>query len=107
MKKQIATALVSAALMFAAPARKITGTITDDMCAKADHKSMHMASDEKCVLECIKAMNGKFVLWDGQTTWALSDQKTPAQFAAKKVVVTGTADAKTKTIQVEKIEAVK
>jgi hypothetical protein len=108
MKKQIAIVIASAALMFAAPAaQKYTGTITDDMCAKADHKDMNMGSDEKCVDDCIKKMKGKYMLYDGKDTWALSDQKAPAKFAAKKVTVTGTLDEKTKTIKVDKIEAAK
>ena len=106
MTKQIAITLAAAALMWAAPASQtFTGIITDDMCAKADHKEMKMGSDEKCVTECIKGMNGKYVLYDGKDTWALTDQKSPAKFAAKKVTVTGTVDAKTKTIKVAKIEA--
>jgi hypothetical protein len=108
MKKQIAIVIASAALMFAAPAaQKYTGTITDDMCAKADHKDMKMGSDEKCVNECIKGMKGKYMLYDGKDSWILSDQKGPAKFAAKKVTVTGTLDEKTKTIKVDKIEAAK
>jgi hypothetical protein len=100
--------IASAALMFAAPAaQKFTGTITDDMCGKADHKAMNMGTDEKCVDECIKTMKGKYMLYDGKDTWALSDQKMPVKFAAKKVTVTGTLDEKTKTIKVEKIEASK
>ncbi len=108
MKTQIAIIIASAGMMFASPAAQtFTGTITDDMCAKADHKDMHMDSDAKCVDECIKSMHGKYVLWDGKDSWVLSDQKAPAKFAAKKVTVTGTADAKTKTITVQKIEAAK
>ena len=108
MKKQIAIVIASAALMFAAPAsQKFTGTITDDMCPKADHKDMKMGTDEKCVTECIKGMNGKYVLYDGKDTYVLSDQKAPEKFAAKKVTVTGTLDARTKTIKVDKIEAAK
>ncbi len=112
MKKRIAPVAASvclaAAVVLAAPAaQKFTGTITDNMCAKADHKSMNMPSDEKCVTECVKSMNGKYVLYDGKDTYALSDQKTPAKFAAKKVTVTGTLDANTKTIQVDKIEPAK
>jgi hypothetical protein len=37
--------------------------------------------------------------------YTLSDQKTPEQFAAKKVTVTGTLDAKTGTIKVDSIKA--
>jgi hypothetical protein len=106
MKKQIAIAIASAALMLAAPASQtFTGTITDDMCAKGDHKAMNMGSDAKCVTECIKSMNGKYVLYDGKNSYVLSDQKSPARFAGKKVTVTGTLDEKAKTIAVSKIEA--
>jgi hypothetical protein len=108
MKKQIALIIASAALVFGAPASQtFTGTITDDMCGKADHKDMKAASDAKCVTECVKGMGGKYVLYDGTDTYVLSDQKTPEKFAAKKVTVTGTLDAKSKTIKVEKIEAAK
>ena len=108
MKKQIAMTILAAALMFAAAGKRtFTGTITDDMCAKADHKSMHAESDAKCVLECVKGMNGHYVLYDGKETYKLSDQKTPEKFAAKKVTVTGTLDEKTKTIAVESIAAAK
>ena len=108
MRKQIATALVSAVLLCAAPAsQKFTGTITDDMCGKDGHADMKMGSDAKCVTECVKGMNGKYVLYDGKDVYALSDQKTPAKFAAKKVSVTGTLDPATRTIKVEKIEAAK
>src|SRR5689334_2266037 len=106
MKKQITDFVASAALMFGAD-QTFTGTITDDMCAKADHKSMNMGSDEKCVTECIKGMNGKYVLYDGKNTYKLSDQKAPAKFAAKKVTVTGTLDDKTGTISVAAIKAAK
>jgi hypothetical protein len=105
MKKQIAIAIASAALMSAAPgSQTFSGVITDDMCSKGDHKSMNMGSDPKCITECIKGMNGKYVLYDGKKSYVLSDQKTPAKFAAKKVTVTGTLDEKSKTITVSKIE---
>jgi hypothetical protein len=106
MVKPFATVLISAALLSAAPAsQKFTGTITDDMCGKEGHAGMKMGSDEKCVTQCVKGMNAKYALSDGNQVYALSDQKTPEKFAAKKVTVTGTLDEKTKTIKVEKIEA--
>jgi len=104
MKKQLALALASATLMCAAD---FTGVITDDMCDKADHKSMNMGPDAKCVASCIKGMSGKYVLYNGKDTYVLSDQKTPEKFAAKRVTVSGTLDAKTKTIKVDKIIAAK
>jgi|SRR5947199_5665866 len=107
MKKQIAILFASAALLLGAGKQTFTGVITDDMCTKADHKEMKMGSDEKCVMECIKGMNGKYMLYDGKEAYKLSDQKAPAKFAAKKVTITGSLDEKTKTIAVEKIEAAK
>ena len=105
MKRRIVMVIASAALAVAAQAAQFTGTITDDMCAKANHQDMKMGSDEKCVTECIKSMNGKYVLFDGKDSYVLSDQKTPAKCAARKVVVTGTLDGKTN--KVDKIEAAK
>ena len=104
MLKTIASALISGAL---ASAATFTGMITDDMCGKAGHAHMKMASDEKCITECVKGMNAKYALTDGTNVYVLSDQKTPAKFAAQKVTVTGTLDEKTRIIKVEKIETAK
>ena len=104
MKKTIATIFASAALMLAAD-QTFTGTITDSMCG-GNHKSMNMVTDEKCVLECARA-GAKYALWDGKATYVLSDQTGAAKFAARKVTVTGTLDAKAKTIQVSSIGAAK
>jgi len=106
MKRMLVIFAASAALTFGA-GQTFTGTITDDMCAKADHKDMKMGTDEKCVTECIKTMGGKYVLFDGTKSYALSDQKKPARFAAKRVTITGTLDASTNTIKVESITAAK
>jgi hypothetical protein len=46
-------------------------------------------------------------LYDGKEVYTLSDQQTPEKFAAQKVTVIGTLDAKTKTIQVDSITAAK
>ena len=108
MKRYIAIAIGFAALAFAAAGKQtFTGVITDDMCDKADHKSMNMGPDAKCVTECVKGMSGKYVLYDGKSTYILSDQKTPEKFAAQKVTVTGTLDAKANTIQVDSMKAAK
>jgi hypothetical protein len=57
------------------------------------------------VVECVKGMNGKYMLYDtaAKKAYKLSDQKTPEKFAAKKVTITGTLDGD--TIKVDKIEA--
>jgi hypothetical protein len=94
----------AATLLAGDPPQTFTGTITDSMCI-ADHVMMHVTPDAKCVRDCVKPGNGvRYVLYDGKKAYKLSDQQTPAQFAAQKVRVTGTFFTKTGIIQVEKIE---
>ena len=102
MKKTLLLFAAAAALGFGAT---FTGVITDNMCDNADHKDMKMGNDAKCVVECVKGMNGKYVLYDStaKKAYKLSDQKTPEKFAAKKVTVTGTLDGD--TIQVQSMAA--
>ena len=96
--------LASVAIAAEAP-KTYAGTITDSMCVM-NHKMMKISPDSKCVRECVKnSKEVKYVLHDGKTTYRLSDQKTPEQFAAQKVKVTGKLYAKTGIIAVEKIEA--
>jgi hypothetical protein len=107
--KKIAIGIAAAALLVAAAEKQtFTGLITDSECAKGDHKAMNMGpSDAKCVLECVKGMGGKYVLYDGKETYELSDQKNAEKFAAKKVTVKGTLEPKTKTIHVDSMMAAK
>ena len=102
--KTIAILVAGAALMMAAGEKKtLTGVISDEMCG-ADHKMMNVSPDSKCVTECVK-MGSKYVLLSGGKVYILSDQKTPAKFAAQKVTVSGTVDGK--NIQVSSITAAK
>jgi uncharacterized protein DUF5818 len=98
--------LTSAAVVQSAQAQQtFTGTITDNGCADGNHSHMRMGSDDaECTLACVDAHGASYVLYDGKTTYALSDQKTPAKFAGKKVTVAGTLDAKSKTIRVDAIK---
>ena len=105
MKALIAMAVLSAALLSAAGKQTFTGAITDNMCG-ADHKSMNMGPDDKCVIACVKG-GAKYALWDGQKAYQLSDQIAPAKYAARKVKVTGVLDEKTGVIQVDSITAAK
>jgi hypothetical protein len=85
-----------------------TGVITDSECSNADHSHMRMGpTDADCVAACISDHGAAYVLVDGKNVFALSDQKTPEKFAARKVTITGTLDAKGKTIQVDSIRAAK
>ena len=98
--------LIVAALVSGQGARKFTGTITDSMCPRGDHSGMRMGpTDAECTLACVNAHGATLVLYDGKEAFNLSDQKAPEKFAGKKVTVTGTLDAKTKTIQVASIAA--
>jgi len=100
--------LVIAALAATPDKRKFTGVITDSMCAQADHSHMQMGpTDAECTTACVSIHDAAYVLYDGKQTYTLSDQKTPEKFAGKKVTVTGTLDAKNKTIQVDSIAASK
>lgn len=98
--------LALSAFSAASAAETFTGTITDDMCARGDHSGMRMGpNDGECARSCVILHDAEYVLWDGRTTYQLSDQKTPYEFAGRRVRVTGTLDSKTRTIKVESIAA--
>jgi len=85
-----------------------TGIVTDDMCAMGGHATMRMGpTDADCVRACVAAHGASYVLLDGKDIYTLSDQQTPEKFAAQKVSVVGTLDAKTKTIKVQSIAPAK
>ena len=100
--------LVLAGLSAGQGKQTFTGVITDSECSTADHSHMRMGpTDAECVSACISEHGASYVLYDGKNVYALSDQKTPERFAAKKVKIAGTLDAKRKTIQVDSITAAK
>jgi len=108
LKRPIVVVLALAAMSAVQGTRTFTGVITDSMCSTADHASMRMGpTDAECVTACISEHDATYVLSDGKNVYELSDQKTPAKFAAQKVRITGTLDAKGKTIQVGSIVAAK
>lgn len=103
-------AMLSLPMLTTAQAKPQTfiGTITDSMCAKADHSQMQMGpTDAECVKACVAAHGASYVLYDGKKTYDLSDQQTPEKFAGQKVTVTGTLDAKAGKIAVQSIAAAK
>ena len=108
MKPLIFSLLIIATLAAAQGEQKFTGTVTDSMCAEADHSQMRMGStDAECTIACIIAHGAMYVLYDGKEVYTLSDQQTPEKFAGKKVTVTGTLDVRTRTIHVDSITASK
>src|SRR2546427_4662746 len=108
MKPLIFSLLIIATVAAAQGKQTFIGTITDSMCPIADHSRMRMGStDAECAIACISAHGAMYALYDGKEVYTLSDQQTPEKFAGKKVTVTGTLDATTKTIQVDSITAAK
>ena len=76
------------------------------MCAGVGHASMRMGpTDADCTIACVESHGAAYVLEDGKNIYTLSDQKAAQKFAGKKVQVTGTLDAKTKTLHVDSIRA--
>jgi hypothetical protein len=108
MKPLLLCLLTIAVLASAQGKRTFTGVITDSMCPTGDHSHMKMGpTDAECTVACHMEHGAPYVLYDGKEVYTLSDQTTPEKFAAKKVTVVGTLDAKTKTIRVESIAAAK
>ena len=108
MKRLIVSILLTCGLVSAQGKQSFTGTVTDGMCPLADHSRMRMgATDAECAIACVDAHGSLFVLYDGKDAYALSDQKNSEKLAGKKVTVTGTLDAKNKTIRVDSITAAK
>lgn len=108
VKPVILGLLVAAAVVPAQSTRKFTGTITDSMCPTGDHSQMRMGpTNAECTIACNDGHGAPYVLYDGKDSYSLSDQTTPQKFAGKKVTVTGTLDAKTKSIHVTSIAASK
>jgi hypothetical protein len=99
--------LLALASLSAAPASQtFTGTISDDMCATAGHSSMRMGpTDAECTKACVALHGAAYVLVSGTNVYALSDQKRPVEFAGQKVTITGTLDAKSRTIRVDTMTA--
>jgi hypothetical protein len=109
MKHLFVSLLAVASLSAAQGKQTFTGVITDDMCAnKAGHAQMRMGpTDAECAKACVLAHGASYVLYDTKGVYILSDQKLAEKFAAEKVRVVGTLDAKTKTIKVESITIAK
>jgi hypothetical protein len=116
MKKLVlgfAAALMLLGVSYAAQKdSSFSGEITDRACAKANSHDMMMKKHNvqtvaECIPACVKA-GGKYVLFDTSTMsiYLLDDQQKPAQFAGKKVKVTGTYDKATETIHVTDIKMI-
>jgi hypothetical protein len=104
--KLLLTSLLAVAALAPPTTQVFTGIITDSMCANADHSHMRMGpTDAECAAACVEEHDATYVLSRGKDVYQLSDQRTPAKFAGRKVTVNGALDAKTMTIHVDSIKA--
>ena len=81
------------ALAGLAQAKNFTGEIMDSNCAKnGSHAQMekehNLTSDSGCTKACVKG-GAKYVLFMNGKAYDLDDQTKPADFAGKRVIVTG------------------
>lgn len=106
--KLIGMLMAATLLTAAAPAqdtKTYTGVITDTMC-KREHESMNIDPEARCIRDCVgDGKTYKYALMTADAVYTLSDQETPATFAAQKVVVTGVLYKKTNILKVESIKA--
>jgi hypothetical protein len=86
MSKRCFLILVVAGFCFGGTAVKtFSGVIHDNRCVGPN-----------CATQCPVTKEPKYTLQSGDQAWVLSDQKTPAQYVGRKVVVTGTVEADNK-----------
>jgi hypothetical protein len=108
MKRLTLFLLAAAVILVGQRPQTFTGVITDSECENGDHSRMQMGpTNAECTLACVRDHGASFVLFDGKSVYALSDQKAPEKFAGQRVAVAGTLDAKAKLIHVESISAAK
>ncbi|MGA7412628.1 MAG: hypothetical protein WBW33_19270, partial [Bryobacteraceae bacterium] len=63
MSKLTILFMAAALVLASGPKQVFTGVITESMC-KMNHKKMHIAPDDRCIRDCVKASSGgtKYVL---------------------------------------------
>jgi hypothetical protein len=94
--KWCALLLLIVGLCFGGNAVKtFTGIIHDNRCVGPN-----------CATQCPVTKEPKYTLQSGDAAWLLSDQKTPAQYVGRKVIVTGSVGADN-TLKVTSIAAAK
>ena len=96
--------------------RTFRGEISDSQCAMNVHslthshqemlksKGMMGGTSADCANRCAKQMGGDYVLAAGKQVYRLDNQAEAGKFAGQRVKISGTLDAKSKTIHVAKTE---
>jgi hypothetical protein len=119
--KRSAVYLMSSALLLSSMSyagegvRTFRGEISDSQCAMNVHSLTHShqemlkskglmgGTSADCANRCAKQMGGEFVLAAGKEVYHLDNQADSEKFAGQRVKISGTLDAKTKTIHVATI----
>lgn len=89
--------------------RTFRGEISDSQCALNVHSLTHShqemlksksmgGTSAECARFCAKQMGGEFVLAAGKEVYRLDNQAEAEKLAGQRVKISGTLDAKTKTI---------
>jgi len=91
------------------------GAVMDSQCAFNVHSDAHShewmtkrgiqgaTDEESCTQHCVKDMGGSYVLVSKKEVYRLDDQSKVEAFAGKDVKVSGTLDAKSRTLHVVEI----
>src|SRR5450432_3705348 len=99
--------------------RTFRGEVSDSQCAMNVHSLTHShqemlkskgemgGTSAQCAMHCAKQMGGEFVLAAGKEVYHLDNQAEAERFAGQRVRISGTLDAKAKTIHVVKTESEK
>ena len=87
----------------AADSSKINGWISDSMCG-----AKHAGSGAACVKKCIDGgMKPVFVDEANKAVWTIDNPDAVKDFYGDHVTVTATADASTKSVHIDAVEAAK
>ena len=87
----------------AADSSKINGWISDSMCG-----AKHAGSGADCVKKCIAGgLKPVFVDEKDKAVWSIDNPEAVKDFYGDHVTVTATADASTKSVHIDAIEAAK
>jgi hypothetical protein len=98
----IATAIPAGSSLLAKPIPNLRNSALTQDQTRPDNESQAKTFTGK-----ITKANGKYVLQEasGGSSYQLDDQDNAKKYSGKSVLVTGTLDASTNTIRVQKIEA--
>jgi hypothetical protein len=84
--------------------RTFAGVVTDTNCG-AGHHFAGQVPEIQCVRACVKRdSKTKFALFDGTALCIFADQRTASVFAARRVLVTGILDERTRTLAIQSID---